>query len=66
MSKLIGALLGAGYRLAAVYPRPSGRALDEYDYVLRFKGTGSLDAVRAALTRFHSARLAGAWNSRGQ
>jgi prephenate dehydratase len=66
MSKLIGALLGAGYSLTAVYPRPSGRALDEYDCMLRFKGAGRLDTVRAALTCFDSARLAGAWDSRGQ
>jgi prephenate dehydratase len=64
MSKLIGALLEAGYALRTVYPRASGRALDEYDCMLRFKGSGHLDTVRAALSRFRSARLAGAWDAR--
>jgi prephenate dehydratase len=65
MSELIGALVSAGYSLTTVYPRPTGRALDEYDCLLRFKGAGSLATIRAALTRFASARLAGAFAARG-
>ena len=64
MSELMGALLGAGYWLAALCPRPTGRALDEYDCMLKFRGAGNLGAVRAALSRFASARLAGAWDAR--
>jgi hypothetical protein len=33
--------------------------------MLRFGGIGRLDAVRTALARFGSARLAGAWEARG-
>jgi prephenate dehydratase len=65
MSELIGALVGAGYSLTTIYPRHTGRALDEYDCLLRLKGAGSLGTIRSALTRFASARLAGAWTARG-
>jgi prephenate dehydratase len=64
MSELICALLEAGYALRTVYPRASGRALDEYDCMLRFKGKGRLEVVRAALALFGSARLGGAWEAR--
>jgi prephenate dehydratase len=64
MSELIGALLGVGFSLTTVYPRPSGRALDDYDCLLRFKGRGRLDAVRAQVA-LRCARLAGAWVARG-
>ena len=64
MSDLICAMAGAGFALQAVYPRSSGTALYEYDYVFRFRGAGSLESVRAVLARFGAARLAGAWQSR--
>ena len=52
-----------GFDLHAVFPRATGTALYEYDYMFRFRGTGRLDAVQSALSRFPSARLAGAWRS---
>lgn len=64
MSDLICSIAGAGFALQAVYPRASGEALYEYDYLFRFRGVGSLGSVRAVLARFHSARLAGAWEAR--
>jgi Prephenate dehydratase len=64
MSELIVALLKAGYALRIVCPRASGRALDEYDCMLRFKGSGRLDVVRTTVSMFASARLAGAWEAR--
>ncbi len=64
MSDLIRAIAEAGFALQAVFPRASGEALYEYDYLFRFRGAGSLESVRAVLARFHSARLAGAWEAR--
>lgn len=64
LSALIFALAGTGYLLRSACPQSSGQALCEYDYMLRFAGSGSLDAVRAAVASFHSARLAGAWATR--
>ena len=64
MSELISVLARTGYLLRASCPQATGRALYEYDYMLRFSGTGKLSAVRAALACFGSARLAGAWEVR--
>ena len=64
LSELICALREAGYALRTVYPKASGRALDEYDCMLRFQGTGRLDVVRGVLALFGSARLVGAWEAR--
>jgi prephenate dehydratase len=64
LSALIFALADVGYLIRTVCPRPSGRALNEYDYMLRFAGSGTLVAARAAVAGFGSARLAGAWEAR--
>jgi chorismate mutase / prephenate dehydratase len=64
LSELIFAFGEAGYFIRTVCPRATGRALYEYDYMLRFCGTGRLDAVRLLLARFRPARLAGAWMTR--
>jgi prephenate dehydratase len=64
LSALILALAQTGYLIRTVCPQASGHALHEYDYLLRFAGAGRLDAVRAVLGRFGSARLAGAWEAR--
>jgi prephenate dehydratase len=61
LTALIGALAGAGYTLATVFPMATGKALFEYDYVLRFRGAGTLKAVNAAIDPFPSARLVGAF-----
>jgi prephenate dehydratase len=66
LSGLISALAEVGYLIRTVCPRPSGRALNECDYMLRFAGIGSLVAVRAAVAGFRSARLAGAWEARDE
>lgn len=64
LSKLIGALASAGYLLQTISSKASGKALYEYDYMLRFSGAGKLDAVCAAMAPFKSARLAGAFEAR--
>ena len=65
MSELIAGLLEAGYAFRTAHARASGQALDEYDHMLRFKGCGQIRRVLAAVAPFRSARLAGAWTSRG-
>jgi prephenate dehydratase len=64
MSELVCALRDSGFDLQAVYPRASGAALYEYDYVFRFWGAGNIDAIESLLSRFPWLRLAGAWRSR--
>jgi prephenate dehydratase len=64
LSKLVGALAAAGYLLQTISSRATGKALYEYDYMLRFSGAGKLEAVEAALAPFKSARLAGAFEAR--
>jgi hypothetical protein len=61
MSDLVCGLRDCGFNLHAVFPRATGAALYEYDYVFRFWGQGRLDAVEGLLSRFPRARLAGAW-----
>jgi hypothetical protein len=63
MSELVCGLRECGFNLHAVFPRATGAALYEYDYVFRFWGKGSLDSVERLLSRFPCARLAGAWRS---
>jgi prephenate dehydratase len=63
VSQMISRLRENGFDLQAIYPRASGAALYEYDYVFRFWGSGSLDAILSLLSRFPSVRLAGAWRS---
>jgi hypothetical protein len=63
MTRMICALRDSGFDLQADYPRASGAALYDYDYVFRFWGSGSLDTVRSALSCFPAVRLAGAWRS---
>jgi hypothetical protein len=48
----------------SVSSQPSGEALFEYDYVLRLRGEGRLQALRDVMARFPSARLAGAFEPR--
>jgi prephenate dehydratase len=64
LTDVVLGLAAAGYRLHTVSTSPSGRELYEYDYVLRFVGSGSLGAVQAALERTPAARLAGAYEAR--
>jgi len=63
MTWMICALRDCGFDLQAVYPRASGAALYDYNYVFRFWGSNSLDAIRSVLSSFPSVRLAGAWRS---
>lgn len=65
LSGLIGALAAAGYTVATISSMATGRALFEYDYVLRFRGTGTLAAVEAAIAPYTTARLAGAFEVSG-
>lgn len=66
MTGLVFELGEAGFQLQAVYPRPTGGTLYEYDYVFRFRGLGSLANVRTAIAPYSGARLAGAWNARAE
>jgi hypothetical protein len=63
MGRIVCELRDNGFDLQAVFPRATGAALYEYDYVFRFWGGGRLDAVQSVLSGFPSARLAGAWRS---
>jgi prephenate dehydratase len=65
MGGMICELRDNGFDLHAIFPRATGAALYEYDYVFRFRGGGSLDAVQSVLSGFPSVRLAGAWRSSG-
>jgi prephenate dehydratase len=64
LSRLIGALEQVGYLLQTISSATSGKALYQYDYVLRFRGEGKLEEVQSTLAPFKSARLAGAFESR--
>jgi prephenate dehydratase len=64
LSTLIEVLSGGGYRIVTACPHASGRAIYEYDYVLRFAGTGTLGDVEKIVSGFDSVRIAGAWNLR--
>lgn len=57
-------LAEAGYKLATVFAGASRRKLFEYDYAMRFAGSGNLPAVKSALKKVTSARLAGAFEAR--
>lgn len=61
LTDLICGLADAGFRFETVFNSASGRKLYEYDYVMRFRGSGKLDAVKAAVARVPGARLAGAF-----
>jgi prephenate dehydratase len=61
LSTIIGALGKAGYSLQTLFSMPSGKLLNEYDYALRFTGSGSLSGVRDAVALVPEARLAGAF-----
>jgi hypothetical protein len=63
MGRIVCELRDNGFDLQAVFPRATGAALYQYDYVFRFWGGGRLDTVQSVLSRFPSARLAGAWRS---
>jgi prephenate dehydratase len=63
MGRIVCGLRERGFDLHAIFPRATGAALYEYDYLFRFRGEGSLDAVQSVLCRFPSVRLAGAWRS---
>jgi len=64
LSALVCKLANKGYVVQTISSQGSGEALYEFDYVLRFRGTGTLEEVRAALAPFRSARLAGAFEAR--
>jgi prephenate dehydratase len=65
MSRMVCGLRDNGFDLHAIFPRATGVALYEYDYVFRFRGGGSLDTVQSVLSRFPAVRLAGAWRTSG-
>lgn len=64
LSRMVISMMDAGYALQTVSSRPSGKALYEYDYMLRLRGEGTLEKVKTVLTAFGSMRLAGAFEAR--
>jgi prephenate dehydratase len=64
LSRMLCAMLAAGYALQTVSSRPSGKALYEYDYMLKLRGKGMLEKVQVILAEFGSMRLAGAFEAR--
>jgi prephenate dehydratase len=58
---IICALANAGFYLETVFTSATGQRLYEYDYAMRFRGTGPLATVEAAVATVPSARLAGAF-----
>jgi prephenate dehydratase len=62
LTSIISAVDGAGFTLETIFTSPSGKRLFEYDYVMRFRGTGTLSAVKAAVKTVRGARLAGAFD----
>jgi len=65
LGELTGALAQAGMVLASAWPRPTGAALVEGDYLLRFRGAAALETAQAAIARCPGARLAGALAGEG-
>ena len=66
LGRLIGAIADIGYTLqtAAAFPVNSGCSV--YDYLLTFDGKGTRNRVEQTVARFSGARLAGAFDKRGQ
>jgi prephenate dehydratase len=62
LSSLIQSLVRIGFHIRTACPQPSGQAIYEYDYMLRFVGGAALETVKGALSGFEAVRLAGAWN----
>lgn len=60
MGCMANSLGNAGFSLSTVFPIVSKQRLLEFDCVMRFRGSGTLDEVQSALTRCPGARLAGA------
>jgi prephenate dehydratase len=64
LGRLIESMAKVGFRPSTIYPHASGQALFEYDYVIRFLGSGTRAAVEEALTTIDNARLIGAMEAR--
>jgi chorismate mutase / prephenate dehydratase len=64
LADLVCKLLAIGFVLQAAFPRATGAAIFEYDYLLRFSGEGPLSTVNSELVSFPGFRLAGAWESK--
>jgi prephenate dehydratase len=65
LGAVVAALATTGFRAQTVASLPSGRALFEYDHVIRSVGAGTLDAVQRAIAQLPDARLVGAFEARG-
>jgi prephenate dehydratase len=64
LTDLIVALAPLGFRVQTIFSLPTGQGLFEYDYTLRFGGSGSLAEVQQAVASVPTARLAGAFQAR--
>lgn len=62
LGELIAAILRIGFRLRTVGSFPVNQGVHRYDYIMTFAGQGALATVEAELSRFASAKLAGAFN----
>jgi len=65
LGALIAAILALGYRLTSVAPFPADHGVSVYNYLVTFEGRGNRADVAAAVSRFATARLAGAFEKRG-
>lgn len=62
--RLACALADHGFLLAAAHTKPTRAGLLQFDGLLRFQGTGTLEAVRAAVAPFTSVKLVGSLRPR--
>jgi prephenate dehydratase len=58
---LVEAVAKAGFQLETAHSEPTGNAVHEYYYVLRFRGDGQRSEVERALASAKSVRLVGAF-----
>ena len=52
LSSIIQLLADIGFYIRTACPQPSGQAIYEYDYMLRFVGNGAFESVERALKEF--------------
>ncbi|GEM_PF-2868031 len=64
LTDVVQAMASAGYKLSTCFPEATGRKLFEYDYALRFVGSGRLASVQEAVRAFPTVRVAGAYQGK--
>jgi prephenate dehydratase len=61
LSGLISLIAGIGYQLTTIASFPVASGVANYDYLLTFKGQGTLQNVNGLVSKFAGARLVGAY-----